>query len=161
MRKRSFLAVILGLTAVLMFGLAGCGSSGITTNGIGGGTYGTLTLSGSGAAITGTLYATTDRTVVPASYTAVTWFSNKPPLSLPSFPYAVLMFYNAPIQTLTLANYPSLATPNGTWTAVSAASGVAIPGVIVGASSVTFNNVTLADPASATSTITLNGTLRF
>lgn len=108
--------------------------------------YGTLTLSGTGSSTAGTTF-TPAKVEFVASGTDYKWMTE-------SFPYSgghleVVSFLGQKIVTFTYVS------PYVTWSKSSAS------GVTINTSSVTFNNVILPGEMNTTTSLTLNGTLKF
>ena len=134
--------------------IAGCGSSGSGGSGSDSppsNPYGTLSISGSGKAITGDQYSPNFITYFPTSYGAsYAWTYNDSrstdykSVSISAYGTSTNVEFDVSISGITYS-----------WTTTSGT------GVTIGSSSIIFNNVTLAGSVNTTTSLILNGTLIF
>jgi hypothetical protein len=140
------ISAILGLAMVLMF-TAGCGGSGGSGGTANAATYGSLTFSGSGSAITGTSFTPTTKNYSSPSAGVVgfQWFSNKMSVDVKM----------SSILNMIIVQYDTGTTIYQWSSTISAAD------VTIGSSSVTFHNSTISGNLNTTSSLSLNGTLSY
>lgn len=161
MRSIIFCATTAFLASVLLSGCAGSDSSDSAPSPNGGNIYGTLTLAGSGSAVTGTTF--TARTLLGLSQSgmgATQWYSIDLAAGT-TYPYIVLIIFQDSAGNVTgidINHVNSESTASGEWAALSLpASEVAVT-----VTAVTFTNLVVPGYGSSPATsLTVNGTLRF
>ncbi len=113
--------------------------------------YGALTLSGTGSNTTGTKFSPT-KVEFAASATDYKWMTTSFPLS--GGQIEVVKFTSV-LGTQFIVTFAYVTSPTVTWSNSKAS------GVTINTSTVTFNNVTLPGEMNTTTSLTLNGTLKF
>lgn len=160
-----FLVLIIAFLALMTMA---CSKGDSNPVGPSGSAYGTLTLSGSGSSITGTQVTPTNSSVVdavmPVGGKSYSWFIDRNKRPTWALWVQCRTSYS---DCLVLFDY--FPTPNnfflwGAGDVAGSAELISPPGLTVGTSYITFDNVTLRAWTSSTGTatsLTLNGTLRF
>lgn len=154
--------------ASLLSGCGGSGSSGSTsttgtTTGGGGATYGALTLTDTGTAVTGTTFNAHSRLAITSSGITVTQWYNIDLAAGTTYPYVVLIVTQDSLGTVTgvtISNMISTGTASDQWVTAPAP---ATSEVSTTATTVTFTNLVVPGyaAASTTTSLTLNGSLQF
>jgi hypothetical protein len=147
----------------LLSGCGGSGSPGSTPPPGGGATYGTLALTGTGTAVTGTTFNAYSRLAITSSGITVTQWYNIDLTAGTTYPYVVLIVTQdslGAVTGVTISNMISAGTASDQWVIASAPS---TSEASTTATTVTFTNLVVPGYASASTTtsLTLNGTLQF
>jgi hypothetical protein len=142
--------------------LPGCGDSGSSDSTGGGATYGALTLTGTGTVVTGTTFNAYSRLAITSSGITVTEWYNIDLAAGTTYPYVVLIVIQDSLGAITgveISNMISSGTASGQWV-ISAPSTTEVSAT---AATVTFTNLVVPGYAAAgtTTSLTLNGTLKF
>lgn len=162
-----FVSVFLFISAPAL--LSGCGGSGSSGPAPSSGTtpgapaYGALTLAGTGTTVAGTSFSALSRLTIGNGVNTVTQWYNIDLNAGKTYPYVVLIVTQdsaGAVTNVTISNMINATTGSGEWTTSSTplASEASVT-----ATTVTFTNLVVPGyaAASTTSSLTLNGTLKF
>jgi hypothetical protein len=157
-------SIISVVTAVVLASalLSGCGGSGSdSSDSLPSGTYGTLTLAGSGSAVTGTTFTARTRLGISQSGMTVSqWYSIDLSAGT-TYPYLVLIILQdtaGNVTAIDINQMTSETTASGEW----AKGALTANEVSSTATAVTFTNLVVPGYGSSpTTSLTLNGSLRF
>ena len=157
MRSIILCATTAFLASVLLLGCAGSDSSDPAPSPSGGTIYGTLTLAGSGSAVTGTTFTARTRLGISG---ATQWYSIDSAAGI-TYPYIVLITIQDSAGNVTAIDINHLineTTASGEWAKLSLSASEASATV----TAVTFTNLVVPGYGSSpTTSLTVNGTLRF
>ena len=161
MRSIIFCATTVFLASVLLSGCGGSDTSSSAPSPSGGNIYGTLTLAGSGSAVTGTTFTARSRLGLAQSGMGTTQWYSIDLAAATTYPSIVLIIFQDSAGNVTgidINHMISESTASGEWASLSlSASDVAVT-----VTAVTFTNLVVPGYGSSPATsLTVNGTLRF